>query len=123
MLAGNSNIVRLSSKDFPQVDIVCEIIKDVLKNYPEIEKRTAFIKYDRSDEISEYFSKIADGIIIGNAIVKIIEKNGKEAQEKVFEYIKEMDAVLNWIFWIFGEKKHKKTSTTSNYREIYNNQQ
>jgi len=60
LLAGNSNIVRLSSKDFPQVDIVCEIIKDVLKNYPEIEKRTAFIKYDRSDEISEYFSKIAD---------------------------------------------------------------
>ncbi len=44
---------------------------------------------------AEYFSKIADGIIIGNAIVKIIEKNGKEAPEKVFEYIKEMDAVLN----------------------------
>ena len=44
---------------------------------------------------AEYFSKIADGIIIGNAIVKIIEKNGKESPEKVFEYIKEMDAVLN----------------------------
>lgn len=57
---------------------------------------------------AEYFSKIADGIIIGNAIVKIIEKNGKEAPEKVFEYIKEMDAVLNWIFWIFGEKNTKK---------------
>lgn len=60
LLAGNSNIVRLSSKDFPQVDFVCNLIKDVLKNYPEIEKRTAFVKYERSNEISEEFSKIAD---------------------------------------------------------------
>lgn len=76
LLAGNSNIVRLSSKDFPQVDIVCEIIKDVLNNYPEIEKRTAFIKYDRSDEISEYFSKIADCRMIwgGDKTISIFKK-------------------------------------------------
>lgn len=76
LLAGNSNIVRLSSKDFPQVDIVCEIIKNVLKNYPEIEKRTAFIKYDRSDEISEYFSKIADCRMIwgGDKTISIFKK-------------------------------------------------
>ena len=76
LLAGNSNIVRLSSKDFPQVDIVCEIIKDVLKSYPEIEKRTAFIKYDRSDEISEYFSKIADCRMIwgGDKTISIFKK-------------------------------------------------
>lgn len=76
LLAGNANIVRLSSKDFPQVDFVCELIKDVLKNYPEIEKRTAFVKYERSDEISEKFSKMADCRMIwgGDKTISIFKK-------------------------------------------------
>ncbi len=43
---------------------------------------------------AEYFSKIADGIIIGNAIVKIVEKYSKEAPSHVFDYVKEMKASL-----------------------------
>ena len=39
---------------------------------------------------AEYFSKMAEGIIIGNAIVKIIEKNGENSPSFVFDYIKEM---------------------------------
>lgn len=76
LLAGNANIVRLSSKDFPQVDFVCELIKDILKNYPEIEKRTAFVKYERSDEISEDFSKMADCRMIwgGDKTIAIFKK-------------------------------------------------
>lgn len=76
LLAGNSNIVRLSSKDFPQVDFVCNLIKEVLKNYPQIEKRTAFVKYERSDEISETFSKIADCRMIwgGDKTIAIFKK-------------------------------------------------
>lgn len=43
---------------------------------------------------AEYFSKIADGIIVGNAIVKIVEKHAKEAPSYVFDYVKEMKSVL-----------------------------
>ena len=64
LLAGNANIVRLPSKNFPQVDILLNLIKEVLKKYPEIEKRTAFVKYERSDEITQEFSKNADCRII-----------------------------------------------------------
>lgn len=39
---------------------------------------------------AEYFSKMADGIIIGNAIVKIIEKNGINSPSYVYDYVKEM---------------------------------
>ncbi len=75
LLAGNSNIVRLSSKDFPQVDFICDLIKEVLKNYPEIEKRTAFVKYERSNEISEEFSKNADCRMIwgGDKTIKMFK--------------------------------------------------
>lgn len=43
---------------------------------------------------AEYFSKMAEGIIIGNAIVKIVEKHAKEAPSYVFDYIKEMKSVM-----------------------------
>ena len=36
----------------------------------------------------------ADGVIVGSAIVKIIEKYGREAAQPVFEYVKSMkDAI------------------------------
>ena len=60
LLAGNANIVRLPSKDFRQVAALCQVFKEFLKKYPEIEKRTAFVKYSRDDEITAEFCKMAD---------------------------------------------------------------
>lgn len=64
LLAGNANIVRLPSKTFPQIDALCALMKKVLLKYPEIEKRTAFVRYPRSDEITAEFCKIADARMI-----------------------------------------------------------
>lgn len=60
LLAGNANIVRLPSKEFPQVEALCTVFKDVIKNYPKIAERTAFVKYPRDDEITAEFCKMAD---------------------------------------------------------------
>ena len=35
-------------------------------------------------------SEVADGVIVGSAIVKIIEKNGENANEELFKYVSEM---------------------------------
>ncbi len=64
LLAGNANIVRLPSKTFPQIDALCALMKKVLSRYPEIEKRTAFVRYPRSDEITAEFCKNADARMI-----------------------------------------------------------
>lgn len=64
LVAGNANIVRLPSRDFPQSEIVVSIIKESLKNYHLIAKRTAFVKYDRESEWTDYFSKQADARMI-----------------------------------------------------------
>ncbi|MBQ8039624.1 MAG: hypothetical protein IJ274_07130, partial [Lachnospiraceae bacterium] len=76
LLAGNSNIVRLPSKDFPQVSIICRVLKDVMKQYSEIEKRTVFVKYPADNEITEYFSLQADARVIwgGDETVANIRK-------------------------------------------------
>lgn len=60
LLAGNANIVRLPSKTFPQVDSLCAILARVIKKYPEVEKRTAFVRYPRSNEITAEFSARSD---------------------------------------------------------------
>lgn len=45
-------------------------------------------------EQAKEFSHIADGIIVGSAIVKIIEQYGVDAPEKVYDYVKSMkDAI------------------------------
>lgn len=41
-------------------------------------------------EQAKYFSQLVDGVIVGSSIVKIIEENGRESVEPVYEYVKEM---------------------------------
>ena len=61
LLAGNANIVRLPSKDFPQVDALLAIIKTHLTRYPELETRNLFVKYPRTDnETTAAYCQMAD---------------------------------------------------------------
>ena len=75
LLAGNANIVRLPSKDFPQVNALVGIFQKVFKKYPKIESRTAFVKYDRTSNATEEFSKIADARMIwgGDNTIKTVK--------------------------------------------------
>ena len=43
---------------------------------------------------AEEISKIADGVIVGSAIVKIIEQFGSNADEAIISYVKEMKAAI-----------------------------
>ncbi len=66
LLSGNSNIVRVPSKDYPQTGIICNAINRVLSDekFGSIEKMTAFVRYERDDEITRAFSEICNGRII-----------------------------------------------------------
>lgn len=61
LLAGNANIVRLPSKDFPQVAALVDVIGRNLSRYPELEIRNAFVRYPRTDtETTALYSQMAD---------------------------------------------------------------
>ncbi len=66
ILSGNSNIVRVPSKDYPQTGIICNAITKVLydEKFGSIAKMTAFVRYERDDEITQAFSEICNGRII-----------------------------------------------------------
>ena len=45
-------------------------------------------------EQAKKYSAVADGVIVGSAIVKIIAQHGKNAPEEVYKYVKSMkDAI------------------------------
>jgi Acyl-CoA reductase (LuxC) len=66
LLSGNANIVRVPTKKFIQVDIICQSIHAVLSDtrFSKIKQMTAFFRYEKNDLITGYFSSIADARII-----------------------------------------------------------
>lgn len=47
-----------------------------------------------SPEQAEKMSKIADGVIVGSAMVRIVAEYGKDAPEKLADYVKSMKAAI-----------------------------
>ncbi|MDR3255869.1 MAG: hypothetical protein LBT31_09925 [Synergistaceae bacterium] len=78
LLSGNSNVVRVPTRDWPQVDVVCRAIRALLERpeYEEVKRRVALVRYGRNDEITAYFSGFCDARIIwgGDEAVTAIRK-------------------------------------------------
>ena len=78
LLAGNSNIVRIPSQPFQQVDIICKAISDIHQkgNFNKITSRIALVRYKKSSELTGYFSSICDVRVIwgGDDTISSIRK-------------------------------------------------
>jgi hypothetical protein len=77
MLAGNSNIVRLPSKDFVQTKIICTAITELLPEYLEISDRLCLIRYGHDKEITDVLSTFCATRVIwgGDNTVNEIRKS------------------------------------------------
>lgn len=64
LLTGNANVVRVPSKDFPQVKIISDAINAALDNHKNIKPYISLIRYDRNKDINDYLSSICDTRII-----------------------------------------------------------
>ena len=62
LLAGNNNIVKLSSKPFPQVDLIVHHL-ELLSDDP-VAKRITLVRYPHESHASEELSSIADARVI-----------------------------------------------------------
>ncbi len=78
LLAGNSNIVRVPSKKFAQVDIICTTFQKVLKleRFSALQRSNLFVTYEKDDAITARFSENCDGRIIwgGSQTINSIRK-------------------------------------------------
>jgi hypothetical protein len=79
LLAGNLNIIRVPSKQFKQVDIICDAINKLnhKQTYQYISSKLILIRYDRQNSATGFFSSICDVRIIwgGDETIANIRKN------------------------------------------------
>ena len=78
LLAGNSNIVKLPPKTFPQAICIISAIKKVLstEKYCQIRESTIFMQYEPDDTVTSFFSSICSARIIwgGDETIKTIRR-------------------------------------------------
>lgn len=60
LLTGNANVVRVPSKDFPQVAIIADAINSVLEQHEAMRPYIHLVRYGRDKDINDLFSAIAD---------------------------------------------------------------
>jgi len=78
LLSGNSNIVKIPSKNFPEKEAILSLIKFLFKKkkYSSIKNSNCFIKYNNDNEITEKISAICDARVIwgGDETINKIRK-------------------------------------------------
>jgi|TARA_B110000914_G_scaffold225686_1_gene247147 hypothetical protein len=78
LLTGNSNIIKVPSKKFEQINIICDCIKKILKKkkYIQIKNKITIVRYNNFDEFTDKISSICDARLIwgGNKSIKEIRK-------------------------------------------------
>lgn len=80
LLAGNANIVRVSStKKFSQTDIVCRVLNELLEDerFQVIKEKTAIVSYERNKETTDALSLMSNARVIwgGNATIEEIRRS------------------------------------------------
>jgi len=82
LICGNANIVRIPTKDFPQIGIINRVINRVLEEHQQIKPYVCLVRYDRDKVINDYLSSICDARIIwgGDNTVKEIRDSAISAR-------------------------------------------
>ena len=77
LLCGNANVVRVPSKDFPQISIIVDGIKRALQEHPDMAAYLCLIRYGHEQENNDYLSSICDVRVIwgGDATIAEIRKS------------------------------------------------
>ncbi len=77
LLTGNANIVRVPSKEFPQVTILADAFNQVLALREDMKPYLLCVRYGRYKEINDLFSSIADVRVVwgGNRTIEELRKS------------------------------------------------
>ncbi len=79
ILAGNANIVKVSSKASSRADLICRVITRLVAEgeHAPVTSRLALVRYDPASEATAYFSSVCDVRVIwgGDATIAEIRKN------------------------------------------------
>ena len=63
-LAGCASIVRLPSKDFPQVALLCRLFSETLAEFPALVPYFIFVRYGHEQDVNEHYTRMAQTRVI-----------------------------------------------------------
>ncbi len=110
LLAGNRNIVRVPSKEFPQVEIIVDSIKETLKQYEQFVPYIILVRYGRDKEINDALSSIADTRVVwgGDATIAELRKSELPPRSNEITFADRYSlAVIDADFYLSCEDKVK----------------
>ncbi|MCD8016095.1 MAG: hypothetical protein LUG99_23665, partial [Lachnospiraceae bacterium] len=64
LITGNANVVRIPSKEFPQVDVINKAISESLDDHEEMKPYIALVRYGHDAEVSKALTSTADVRVI-----------------------------------------------------------
>ena len=75
-LAGCASIVRLPSKDFPQVALLCRLFSETLTEFPALVPYFLFVRYGHVQEVNEHYSRMCQTRVVwgGDATIAAIRR-------------------------------------------------
>lgn len=85
LLTGNANVVRIPSKDFPQVKIINDVFEEVLQDYEEMKDYLCLVRYERDKEINDWLSYCVDARVIWGGDSTIAELRKSVIQPRTVE--------------------------------------
>ena len=77
LLTGNANIVRIPSKNFPQIDLLIQAIEMALEKFESMKPYIALVRYGHDQDITDVLSALCDVRMIwgGNETISQIRKS------------------------------------------------
>lgn len=77
IMTGNANLVRIPSKDFPQVDIIVDALKEAIEVIPAFRPYVVLMRYGRDKAINDILSSMCDTRIIwgGDETIRDIRRS------------------------------------------------
>ncbi len=110
LLMGNANVVRVPSKEFPQVELIVQSINTVLKRHLILQSYIALIRYDRNADINALLSSVCDVRVIWGGDATIEELRSARLSPRATEITfadRYSLAVIDSDFYLACEDKKK----------------
>lgn len=110
-LAGNANIIRIPSKDFTQVNIICDAVNELLNGeYKKLQPYICMVKYPSGSKLTEVFSSLCDSRIIwgGDATIAEIRRSPLKPRANEITFAdRHSITVINADSYILSGNKNK----------------
>lgn len=110
LLTGNANVVRVPSRDFPQVEIISEALNSALELHEGMRPYIQLVRYDRDKDINDLLSAIADVRIVwgGDQTIAELRKSPMPPRSGEITFADRYSlAVIDSVFYLNMEDKER----------------